>query len=183
MNNRSRLIINFNKKIIVNILFVFGVLIIILFLFLSSAVSFFIKALIFLFLSLLLLTFVYYFLEFVRSFRPIASMTSNGIWLRYFNFIPWNNIESIDLSFQGFIPKFSEKYLGEQDKVIKIKFKNISEIKNITFMGKISLFWPKIFKIQHVTLVPRIQDIVLDETFVDGCEVLKFANQYIKQSK
>lgn len=96
------------------------------------------------------------------SKRPIAILDKNGIWVKHFAFIPWNDID-----------KFTSYLMsGSNAEVIGINVKNPKVLsKKSGLGGKMGIFWAKIFNNYHITISS------VDKT---NEEILCFAKQYIK---
>ena len=184
MKYKNRLSIVFDKKKISFIVVVLAIAIVIVFFLLCNLWTFFlIKILLIIMLCLFLLTFIFYGEELIKGCKPIVIFNSDGIWFKDFDFVPWENVDFVYLDLLNFQPEYSKKYLSEEDKILKIYFKDLSALKKVTFSGKISLFWSKTFKIQHVSFIPKVQVAKLDGVVVDSRDVIKFANKYIKKNK
>lgn len=70
-------------------------------------------------------------------------LNKEGVWIQYHGWISWNNIEEI------FIYRISTTPMEG----IAIDFCNpLLVSKQSSFLGKIRLFWPRIFKYPHVIL-------------------------------
>lgn len=76
--------------------------------------------------------------------KPAAILSSEGIWLKDFGFIPWDNIAEINVYRIPTTPI----------DVIVVRLKDVTSISNqASFGGKCALFWAKIFKYKyHITL-------------------------------
>ncbi len=184
MKYKSRLSIVFDKEKIFFIVAALTIVIVIVFFLLCYLWKIFlIKILLIIILCLFLLTFIFYANELIEGCKPIAIFNSDGAWFRYFGFVHWEDIDSVYLDLLNFQPEYSKKYLSEKDKIIKIYFKNLNVLTNVSFSGRISLFWSKIFNIQHVSLVLRLQVATLNGVLVYNDDIIKFANKYINSTR
>lgn len=127
--------------------------------FLGHYISFFIQSIIALPLLLLLIGFI---LGILQSKEPedLARLTNQGIWVRYFGFIPWNDIAIFD-NFQYGTPMIN----------IGIRVKDLKKLsKQATFSGKMAIFWSKIF---------GYPPIVIAHTEMDNEQLIAFARRFM----
>ena len=105
-----------------------------------------------------------YGLYIVKAKGPTVIIDKNGIWIKYYNFIPWNNIEECN----PYIMFGTTEGIG-------LRIKNIQEaIENAERSGKLGLFWAKLFK--------RYYQITLSNLDISNDEILHFTKQYVDSS-
>jgi hypothetical protein len=99
---------------------------------------------------------------FFKQDEPAAILSSQGIWIKHYGLIPWDNIIQIRTYTLPNAPL----------EVIGIQAKNIMSISvNASFAGKCGLFWAKLFGYQY--------QITLSCLALENDEVLDFARQFI----
>lgn len=109
-----------------------------------------------LFFTLILFTIgVIYGLFMQKDSDPAARLSSDGIWVKHFGFIPWSEIE-----------QFGEYAIAGTPMVaIGIRVKNLKLLsKQATLSGKSGVFWSKIFGYPPII----ISNIALDNDQVIG---------------
>jgi hypothetical protein len=92
--------------------------------------------------------------------EDLARLTHQGIWVRYFGFIPWDDIAILD-KFQYGTPLIS----------IGIRVKDLSKLsKQASFNGKMAIFWSKVF---------GYPPIIIANTTIDNETIMAFAKRFI----
>lgn len=93
---------------------------------------------------------------------PAIALDQRGIWVRHFNFIPWENVEKIGIY----------TLWGTPTEVIGVRIKNVAPAyHNAERIGKIRLWWTKRFGSYHLGTLARLD--------VNNEEVMKFIEQHI----
>jgi len=97
----------------------------------------------------------------VSKNRKTAILDQDGIWIRFFGFIAWNEIIYFNLW----------KIPGTPVETIAIQVKDPKRLsQQASLSGKISLFWSKLFDNPHITL---------GNVTTSNEEILSFARKYI----
>lgn len=116
-----------------------------------------IKSITIFFFVLLLFAVLYIFFK-MKNNDPIVILNQNGIWMKHYGLISWEDIEEI-------APYL---FLKAPIETIGIQVKNTSLLlKQSSFNGKMGIFWSKIFKRPHIILEKND-------------EILNFAKRFIK---
>ncbi|MCK5633217.1 hypothetical protein KAH94_05675 [bacterium] len=103
-------------------------------------------------------------LPFMMRYKgPASILDENGIWVKNYNFVPWEDIEKVDLFSFGNAPKCLGIWVKDRE--------TLSDQSNVT--GKIAIFFTKIFKTPHISLGN------LDKEYD---ELIVFAHRYWKKS-
>jgi hypothetical protein len=99
----------------------------------------------------------------LQSTKPAAILDKNGIWLAYFGFISWSQVDQI----------YPYLIMGTPMEVIAIQVKDVRLLfKQASLGGKISLFWSKIFGGPHITI---------SNTALSSKDIFSFARNFIQQ--
>ncbi|MCK5633262.1 hypothetical protein KAH94_05900 [bacterium] len=128
--------------------------------FLNILIPFFVKAFLYVCIGLFLLLLIYapFFLKYKG---PAAILDKNGIWIKHYNFIPWENIE-----------EFTSYSVVEATEFIGIQVKDVGKLsKQSSWDGKLRIFWTKFSGNYHITLSN------LDTQYED---IIIFAHRYLK---
>lgn len=98
--------------------------------------------------------------------KPLAVLNSDGINFRYYGFIDWNNIKSVNLMHYP---------LSINSNVIEIWPKDLYVFSNskMSFIGKIGFFWSKIF---------NYCPIILSNIDKSGIDIINFAQRYLDKN-
>jgi hypothetical protein len=101
----------------------------------------------------------YYFM--LKDNAPYLVMDERGMTLKYYGFIPWENIQSINFTPKGFLA----------GQLIDVWFKDNKLVyKQASWQGKMNLLWARIFKYAPA----RIAGLSVPTT-----EIVAFAHQYL----
>ena len=171
MNNRIELIVPFNRSDMQNILpalpfFVVGWMIWFGASFLLKPVigfylSFLIQSILIIFAALLLFVFIY--ASRLDYNIPAAILNEEGIWVKNYCFVPWQDIDEIAPYSLGSMPIES----------IGIRVKDRAKLsKKSGFGGKSAVFWSRIF---------GYPQIIISNIAVDNDQVISFAKQFINK--
>jgi hypothetical protein len=96
--------------------------------------------------------------------KPAAILNENGIWMPYYNLIPWDTITEFDTVKVSTTPL---EYIG-------IRVKDLSKLsKQSNFSGKSAIFWSRITGYPPITLA----NIELTNE-----EVIAFAQQFLNKN-
>lgn len=94
--------------------------------------------------------------------KPMAILDENGIWIKDYGFIDWNNISAMKTFIAPMTPI----------EVIGINLKDIAiQYKQSTWQGKLNFFWAKLFN--------RHYHIVLSNLELENYKIINFAKQCI----
>lgn len=171
-NNKPSLIINYNKdnsKIGVSVALFMICFFSILF-FLSLSLSAYLWPLlartiqgILLLLTAMFVMSLFYAISFTRSNKPAALINEEGIWVNYYNLIPWSNIEDVALY----------KSPGTPIEVVAVLPKEYTAVfKNASGSGKMAILFSKLFGYNPI-LIANIE--------LDNAEIIEFAQQFMKK--
>lgn len=123
--------------------------------------SFLLQSILIIFAALILFGFIYTFL--IDPNIPAAILNEDGIWVKNYCFIPWQDIDEIAPYTFGNVPIES----------IGIRVKDRSKLsKKSAFAGKCGVFWSRIFGYPH---------IIISNITVDNDQVISFAQQFISK--
>ncbi len=127
--------------------------------FLGHYITFFLQSIIVITTLLFLVVFIYGILQ-NKKLEDLARLTHQGIWVRYFGFIPWTDIVVLD-KFQYGTPLIS----------IGIRVKDLEKLsKQASFNGKMAIFWSKFF---------GYPPIIIANTQMDNEQIIAFARRFI----
>jgi hypothetical protein len=113
-------------------------------------------------ITLFLLGFIFT-LQFLKQNKPAAILNKDGIWVNYYNFISWQDIDDFD----------TYMYKNLPIEFISISVKDIHKLsKNASLYGKIGIFWSKIFGYPPITLAGLE---------LENDEIITFAKQLLKK--
>jgi hypothetical protein len=102
-----------------------------------------IKPILYIGIGLLLL---FAFFSYVFTYKgPAVVLDQRGIWIRHFNFIPWENVEKMN------------PYIiwGTPVERIGIRIKDVTAVyRDSERLGKMGLMWTRHFGPYHITLTP-----------------------------
>lgn len=120
-------------------------------------------------LGVLIALFMYGFLYMVWIIyfnkKPMAVLSSDGIWVNHFGLIAWNDVQNCQIY----------NYPGTPIEAVSIIVKDIKKLSgqaNIT--GKITIFWAKIF---------QYPPILLANATVDNETIIAYAQSHIKETE
>ena len=99
----------------------------------------------------------------IKKVEPLARLNKDGIWVQYFGFIPWHQID-----------EFKEySYKDSPIIAIGIRVKDLKALsKQASLGGKMGVFWSKIFG------YPPIQ---LTSLAIDNEQIISFAQRFLDQ--
>lgn len=186
MNKTDQLIIYSNKRIYLQMLIIMPIMIvcIVFLLLILPHLNFFLRTLfgfniivcyvflvakIFFYFSLIFFSLGFIIAAFYALFNmkrkePLAILNQSGILIKHHNFILWGDIKKFDIASMSNLPDF-----------IAIQVEDLTFLsKQSDLIGKISLFWSKIFGTPHITLSNF--DTKIENVFV-------FAHRYIKKTE
>lgn len=126
--------------------------------FLGHYITFFIQSVI----ILLLIMFVIGYIcgLFMNKDEPAARLDQNGIWVKYFGFIPWSEIDIFDYY----------KFPGAPLIGIGIRVKSTKRLaKQASFSGLMGIFWSKIF---------GYPPIIIFNTSIDSEQIMAFGRRF-----
>lgn len=128
--------------------------------YLGHYITFFLQSIILLGLVLMFIGFVYVLLL-SKEPEDLARLTSKGVWVRDFGFIPWEDIAILD-KFQYGTPLI---YIG-------IRVTNSYKLaKQASFNGKMAIFWSKIF---------GYPPIIIAHIEMDHEQIIAFAHRFME---
>ncbi|MFA5074701.1 MAG: hypothetical protein WC436_01205 [Candidatus Babeliales bacterium] len=161
MYKKTQYIINYNKKSTLQVLIIMPAMILgMLFLFskIYKSTSSFNGSNFFLFLVILFLKIILcfgiaifiigtiYSIFLLLSKIPATIIDQNGIWIKYYNFIPWENIDQVSCC----------PIAGNIESIcIKVKNPNLA-VKNSDWQGKMNFFWAKLFKREYHIFISNV---------------------------
>lgn len=97
----------------------------------------------------------------IQDNEPAAVLNEDGIRVKYFGLIAWENIDKME----------PYKLIKSSVESIGIRVKNVSLYNQATLSGKSILLWSKIF---------GYPPIILSNLALENFEVINFANRFIK---
>jgi hypothetical protein len=119
------------------------------------------KGAILLLIAIFLIGIIYAIYLILSKQHTTAMLDQNGIWVRFFGFIPWDDV----IYFNTWIVP------GTPLETIAIQVKDPNSLfKQASFNGKVSLFWSKIFNNPHITIA---------NITVPNEVIISFARNYI----
>jgi hypothetical protein len=127
---------------------------------LGHYITFFIESILVLLIIIMIMTLIHTFIL-SKSNEPQARLNEKGIWIKYFGFVPWHEIDELS----------EYRVPGTPLATIAIYVHNLKKIsKQASFNGKLKVFWSKIFG------YPAI--IIADMT-MDNDQVISFAHRFM----
>jgi hypothetical protein len=171
--NNQKIIIPFQKEGMkaASAVFLFLIIILLGFFYLSTVlhkflghyITFFIQSIIAIMIALFLIGFIFAIFQ-NKEPEDLARLTNEGIWVRNFGFIPWNEIAIFD-NFQYGTPMIN----------IGIRVKDSKKLfKQANLSGKMAIFWSKIF---------GYPPIIIANTDMDNEQIISFARRFLSDQQ
>ncbi len=92
---------------------------------------------------------------------PVAILNKDGIWIKYYCFVSWEDVKEINLYSMVTAGAMAAVGINVRDRELLFRKSRLG--------GKIGLFWAKLFGYYH---------IIISNTDISGEEILFFARKY-----